>query len=97
MVNPTTSPALNPFDLVCATSMKGDANGDTAGINEYANDGSGVLMQSAGEVWRREKELESISREVVECAVNGIGVVICERDTGTVNMSSMVVIGVDER
>jgi hypothetical protein len=42
--------------------------------------------------------MELISSEVVECGVNGIGVVVGGTDTGRVNMTSVVVVvGADER
>jgi hypothetical protein len=98
IVKPAMPPALKLRDLVRAIGEKGGGNGGKAEINEYADDAAGVPVGIASEVSRREKEMEFTSSEVVECGVNGIGVVIDGTDTGRVNMSSVVVVvGADER
>jgi hypothetical protein len=98
IVKPAIPPGLNPLDLMLAMGGKEDGTGDKAEINEYADDAVGIPVENASEVGRREKEMEFLSSEVVECGVNGTGVVVGGTDTGRVNMSSVVVVvGADER
>jgi hypothetical protein len=98
IVKPAMPPALKPLDLVRTIGGKGDGNGGKADINEYADDGVGLPVENASEAGRREKEMELISSEVVECGLDGTDVVISGTDTGRVNMSSVVVVvGADER
>jgi hypothetical protein len=92
MVKPAMPPALKPLDLVRTIGGKGDGNGGKADINEYADDTVGLPVENASEAGRREKEMEFISSEMVECGLDGIGVVIGGTDTGRVNMSSVVVV-----